>query len=158
MASIDDFNSDPLVGKQLGTCTILKELARGGMGIVFIAYQQTLKRQIALKLIPKSYFSSQVTKRFQNEAEAAAILSHPNIVPIYEIGETEEFIFFTMQLVKGEALSSILEKIDKGEGVANALIKDRELAKELKDTVTELKELLKNIKDHPKKYFKFSVF
>jgi phospholipid/cholesterol/gamma-HCH transport system substrate-binding protein len=55
-------------------------------------------------------------------------------------------------------LSSILEKIDKGEGLAGALIKDRELAKELKDTVTELKELLKNIKDHPGKYFKFSLF
>lgn len=57
-----------------------------------------------------------------------------------------------------KALLSILEKIDKGEGVAGVLIKDRELAKELKDTVTELKELLNNIKDHPKKYFKFSVF
>ncbi len=96
MASIDDFNSDPLVGKRFGTCTVLKELARGGMGIVFIAYQQTLKRQIALKLIPKNYFKPEVTKQFQREAEAAAILSHPNIVPIYEIGETDEFLFFTM--------------------------------------------------------------
>lgn len=64
MPSIDDFNSDPLIGKRLGTCTILKELDRGGMGIVFIAYQHTLKRQIASKLIPTSYFKSQVTKRF----------------------------------------------------------------------------------------------
>ena len=45
-----------------------KELDRGGMGIVFIAYQHTLKKQIALKLIPKSYFKSQVTERFQHEA------------------------------------------------------------------------------------------
>ena len=111
MPSIDDFNSDPLIGKRLGTCTILKELARGGMGIVFIAYQQTLKRQIALKLIPKSYFKSEVTERFHHEAEAAAILSHPNIVPIYEIGETEEFLFFTMQLVKGDSLARVLEKV-----------------------------------------------
>jgi len=111
MASIDDFNSDPLIGKQLGTCTIIKELARGGMGIVFIAYQQTLKRQIALKLIPKNYFKSEMTERFHHEAESAAILSHPNIVPIYEIGETEEFLFFTMQLVKGDSLGLILEKV-----------------------------------------------
>lgn len=74
MPSIHDFNSDHLIGKRLGTCTILKELARGGMGIVFIAYQQTFKRQIALKLISKNYFKSQVAERFQHEAEVAAIL------------------------------------------------------------------------------------
>jgi len=111
MASIDDFNSDPLIGKRLGTCTILKELDRGGMGIVFIAYQQTLKRQIALKLIPKCYFTASVTERFHHEAESAAILSHPNIVQVYEIGETEDYLFFTMQLVKGDSLGFILEKV-----------------------------------------------
>lgn len=111
MASIDDFNSDPLIGTRLGTCTILKELARGGMGVVFIAYQQTLKRQIALKLIPKNYFKPQMIERFHHEAESAAILSHPNIVPVYEIGETEDFLFFTMQLVKGDSLGFILEKV-----------------------------------------------
>jgi len=110
MLSIDDFQSEPLIGKQFGTCTILRELARGGMGIVFIAYQQTLKRQIALKLLPKSVLRPHAAEKFYQEAEAAAILSHPNIVPIYEIGETDEFLFFTMQLVKGDSLSLIIEK------------------------------------------------
>jgi len=55
-------------------------------------------------------------------------------------------------------ISSILERIDKGEGLAGTLIQDKELAKELKDTVAELKGLLKGIKDHPGKYFKFSLF
>ncbi len=55
-------------------------------------------------------------------------------------------------------LSSILERIDKGEGVAGALIRDEELAKELKSTIIELEGLMKDIKDHPKKYFKFSIF
>jgi len=55
-------------------------------------------------------------------------------------------------------LSSILERIDKGEGVAGAFIRDEELAQELKSTIMELKELMKDIKDHPKKYFKFSLF
>ncbi len=55
-------------------------------------------------------------------------------------------------------LSSILERIDRGEGVAGSLIRDKELARELKDTVSELKELTKDIKENPKKYFKFSVF
>lgn len=113
MASIDDFNSDPLIGKQFGTCTILKELARGGMGIVFIAYQTTLKRQIAVKLLPKRLLKPQAAERFQQEAEAAAILSHPNIIPIYEIGETNEFLFFTMQLVQGDSLSEILGRTQR---------------------------------------------
>jgi serine/threonine-protein kinase len=52
-----------------------------------------------------------MTERFYHEAESAAILSHPNIVPVYEIGETEDFLFFTMQLVKGDSLGLILEKI-----------------------------------------------
>ena len=111
MTLIENFNSDPLIGRQVGTCTILMELARGGMGIVFIAYQKTLKRQIALKLLPKSLFKPQMTGRFQREAEVAAVLSHSNIVPIYEIGEAEEFLFFTMQLVKGNSLSLILGKV-----------------------------------------------
>ncbi|MCX5884716.1 MAG: MCE family protein, partial [Proteobacteria bacterium] len=57
-----------------------------------------------------------------------------------------------------QKLSSILEKVDKGEGVAGALLKDEELARELKETIRELKELTKDIKEHPKKYFKFSMF
>jgi serine/threonine-protein kinase len=59
------------------------------MAIVFIAYQRTLKRRIAVKILPKTFLTSQTTELFQQEAEAAAILSHPNIIPIYEVGETE---------------------------------------------------------------------
>jgi phospholipid/cholesterol/gamma-HCH transport system substrate-binding protein len=55
-------------------------------------------------------------------------------------------------------IHSILEKIESGGGVAGALIQDKELARELKDTVAELKDFLKNVKEHPKKYFKFSIF
>jgi phospholipid/cholesterol/gamma-HCH transport system substrate-binding protein len=55
-------------------------------------------------------------------------------------------------------LSSILERIDRGEGVAGSLLKDKELATELKENIASLNELLKDIKEHPKKYFKFSVF
>jgi phospholipid/cholesterol/gamma-HCH transport system substrate-binding protein len=55
-------------------------------------------------------------------------------------------------------LSSILERIDKGEGVAGSLLRDKELAAELKENIASLNELLKDIKEHPMKYFKFSVF
>jgi serine/threonine-protein kinase len=109
MTSIASYKVDHLIGQQVGTSTLLKELARGGMAIVFIAYQRTLKRQIAVKILPKSLITAQAAERFQQEAEAAAILSHPNIIPVYEVGETDEFLFFTMQLVQGHALSKYMK-------------------------------------------------
>jgi serine/threonine-protein kinase len=113
MGAIANINVDHLIGKEVGTATILKELARGGMAIVFIAYQRTLKRQIALKILPKKLLTSKTAQRFQSEAESAAILSHPNIIPVYEVGETDDFLFFTMQLVQGKSLGRIIEMVRK---------------------------------------------
>ena len=113
MTSIGKLNLNHLVGKQVGTTTILKELARGGAAVVFIAYQRTLKRQIALKILPKSLLTPETAERFQHEAEAAAILSHPNIIQIYEVGETEEFLFFAMQLVQGRSLADYIKAARK---------------------------------------------
>ncbi|MFC1883413.1 serine/threonine protein kinase [Thermodesulfobacteriota bacterium] len=104
MTSIKKINLDHLVGMEVGTATLLNEIARGGMAAVFLAYQRTLKRQIAVKILPKSILSPQAPGRFQQEAEASAILQHPNIVQIYEVGETSEFLFFTMQYIKGISL------------------------------------------------------
>ena len=104
MTSIKELNFDHLIGQEVGTSTLLKELARGGMAAIFIAYQRTLKRQIAVKILPKSLLTPLAAELFQQEAESAAILSHPNIVTIYEVGEVEDFLFITMQLVKGRSL------------------------------------------------------
>ncbi|MGD9332898.1 MAG: serine/threonine-protein kinase [Desulfobacterales bacterium] len=113
MGAIAQINVDHLIGKEVGTSTILKELARGGMAVVFIAYQRTLKRQIALKVLPKKLMTPRTAQRFQSEAESAAILSHPNILPVYEVGETDEFLFFTMQLVQGKSLGRLIEMVRK---------------------------------------------
>ncbi len=113
MASISKLNLDDLIGRKVGSSTLLKEIARGGMGAVFAAYQGTLKRQIAVKILPKSLITPATAQIFQQEAEAAAILSHPNIIPIYEVGDTEEFLFFTMQLVRGQSLSYYIKKARK---------------------------------------------
>ena len=113
MTSIAKIKVDHLIGNEVGTSTILKELARGGMAIVFIAYQRTLKRQIALKILPKSLMTPKTAERFQSEAESAAILSHPNIIPVYEVGETEAFLFFTMQLVEGQSLARMISMAKK---------------------------------------------
>jgi serine/threonine-protein kinase len=113
VGAIANINVDHLIGKEVGTATILKELARGGMAIVFIAYQRTLRRQIALKILPKKLLTPKTAQRFQSEAESAAILSHPNIIPVYEVGETDDFLFFTMQLVQGKSLGRIIEMVRK---------------------------------------------
>jgi serine/threonine-protein kinase len=111
--SIGTFDSDRFIGENVGTSTILKELGRGNMAIIFVAYQRTLKRQIAVKVLPKLIVTPLMAERFQQEAEAAAILSHPNIVTIYEVGETDEFLFITMQLIKGRSLFEYMKMARK---------------------------------------------
>lgn len=113
MDSIKNIKVDHLIGEKVGTSTIMKELGRGSMAIVFIAFQQTLKRKIALKILPKSLLTSTASDRFQQEAEAAAILSHPNIIPIYEVGESDEFLFMSMQLVQGNDLYQYIRNAQK---------------------------------------------
>jgi serine/threonine-protein kinase len=113
MTSIKELNLDYLVGQEVGTATILKELARGGSAIVFIAFQRTLKRQIAVKILPKALLTAETAERFQMEAESAAILSHPNIIQIYEVGATDDFLFFAMQLVQGKSLADYLKAARK---------------------------------------------
>jgi serine/threonine-protein kinase len=113
MTSIKQLNLDHLVGRDVGTATILKELARGGSAVVFVAYQRTLKRQIAVKILPKDLLTAETADRFQMEAESAAILSHPNIIQIYEVGATDEFLFFAMQLVQGKSLADYLKAVRK---------------------------------------------
>jgi len=104
MTSIANYNADHLYGLEVGTSTIIKEIARGGMAIVFLAFQRTLKRQIAVKILPRNLLTAKSADLFQREAEAAAILSHPNIIPVYEVGQTDDFLFFTMQLVQGQTM------------------------------------------------------
>ena len=113
MTSIRELDVNHLIGKEIGTSTILSELARGGMAIIFIAYQRTLKRRIAVKILPKTLLTHQKAEQFQQEAEAAAILSHPNIIQIYDVGEVDEFIYFTMQLIQGKPLTHLLKSIKK---------------------------------------------
>jgi eukaryotic-like serine/threonine-protein kinase len=113
MSTIGKLNLDHLVGRQVGTAVLLKKLGHGAMSAVFVAYQKTLKRQIAVKILPKSLITEKNAVFFQQEAESAAILSHSNIIPVYEVGETDEFLYFTMQLVHGNELSYYIRRAQK---------------------------------------------
>ena len=113
MSTIGKLNLDHLVGQQVGTSVLLKKLGHGAMSVVFVAFQKTLKRQIAVKVLPKSMLTEKTAAFFQQEAESAAILAHPHIIPVYEVGETEEFLFFTMQLVQGNELSYYIRQTRK---------------------------------------------
>lgn len=97
--------------RNLGDFELYEELGRGGMGVVYRARQHTLHRDVAVKLILQGAQASEIEKtRFRAEVAAAAQLEHPNIVPIYEVGEADGRLYFAMKLIDGETLASRVAK------------------------------------------------
>lgn len=99
------------IGSAIGEYELKAELGRGGMGVVYEAFQASLQRTVALKMIPNAAFAAaQDLARLRAEALAAARLSHPNIVPVYEVGEHNGQPWFSMQFIRGTTLSERLMK------------------------------------------------
>ena len=87
------------------------EIGRGGMGIVYCAKDRRLKREIAVKVLPPELsFRADIRQRFLREAETAAQLNHPNIVPIYTVEERENLVYFVMAYIKGDNLGQRLQQ------------------------------------------------
>ncbi|WP_165440445.1 serine/threonine-protein kinase [Rubripirellula amarantea] len=99
----------PVIGTLVGDSLLLSEIARGAMGVVYKARQQSLDRMVAVKMVLEGGCDrDQLRQRFDNEARFAASLDHPGIVPVYEVGRWQGLPYFVMALVDGESLAERL--------------------------------------------------
>src|SRR5262249_10493024 len=98
--------------ERLGDYRILREVGRGGMGVVYEAEQESLGRHVALKVLPASaLLNPTYPERFRREAKAAARLHHTNIVPVFGTGECDGVPFYAMQFIHGEGLDRVLADV-----------------------------------------------
>lgn len=103
------FDSSSLIGNTLDDVIIIKEIGRGNKGIVCLGFQDKLKRQVAVKILPKTLITNENDLlAFEEEARTIAGLTHPNIVQIYKVGETDELFYQISQFIKGENLNTII--------------------------------------------------
>jgi len=102
--------SDP-AQRQFGNYELLELIGEGGMGVVYRARQSGLDREVAVKLLAAGPWASRdFIERFRREAQNAARMQHPNIVPIYEVGSTDDLQFFSMRLIHGGSLAELIRR------------------------------------------------
>ena len=102
---------DELTGKTIGGYRIVRELGHGGMGVVYAAIEESLDRPVALKVLAHRLCEDPTfVKRFLLEARAAARLSHPNIVPVFSVGESDGLHYYAMEMVKGVTFADYIKE------------------------------------------------
>jgi serine/threonine-protein kinase len=120
---LHDVLRQPAAAGCCGEYELLAEIARGGMGVVYQARHSRLGRVVALKMILAGQLASPAeVQRFRVEAQAAAALDHPNIVPLYEVGEHRGQPFFTMKLIEGSSLAQQLARFTQDQRAAARLL------------------------------------
>jgi hypothetical protein len=104
----------PGQSRRLGDYRILREVGRGGMGVVYEAEQVSLGRRVALKVLPHQVaHDPRALERFRREAKAAARLHHTNIVPVFEVGCEGHVAFYAMQFIQGEGLDQVIDELGR---------------------------------------------
>ncbi len=102
---------DELINKTLGQFQIVRELGRGGMAVVYEAYQPALQRRVAIKVLSRHLTHDQAfIQRFRQEAIAAANLKHPHIITIYDVGQSGDFNYIVMELLEGYPLADLVKQ------------------------------------------------
>ena len=100
--------------ERLGDFRIIREIGRGGMGVVFEAEQESLGRRVAVKVLPRQVLLDEKhLKRFEREARIAANLHHTNIVEVFGVGEQEGFHYYVMQYIEGVGLDAVIPELAK---------------------------------------------
>src|SRR5438552_47855 len=103
---------DIRAGAPLGDYRIIREIARGGMGVVYEAEQLSLARRVALKVLPfAAALDPKQLQRFRNEAQAAAHLHHNYIVPVYAVGHERGVHYYAMQYIAGQSLATMIREL-----------------------------------------------
>mgnify|MGYP003668400833 CR=1 FL=1 len=131
-ASRNDQSPSSSSGRRLGDFYLHEQIGRGGMGVVYRATQRSLKRTVAIKLLPlPSILDSRQITRFQHEAKAAGGLQHPHIVPVYAVGCERGVHYYAMQFIDGMSVDEIILKrslefqsVDQGEPLPHPVVDD----------------------------------
>lgn len=104
------------INRTLGDFRLLRELGRGGMGVVYEAEQLSLGRPVALKVLPyAALLDNRQLERFKNEARAAAMLKHPHIVSVHAVGSARSVHYYAMELIRGRSLEEVIGALRRGE-------------------------------------------
>jgi len=127
----------PEAGDYLGDFHLLRELGRGGMGAVYEAHQESLNRRVAIKILyPGLTSSKRALSRFGRETEAVARLSHPNIIPIYAVGNHDGLHYFAMRYLVGPDLAEVIDRLREARKVGKSIVMVDLLARTHPETAT----------------------
>ena len=111
-AAAAQVDEESATAKPLGDFKLIREIGRGGMGVVYEAVQLSLGRRVAVKVLPfAATLDSRHLQRFRNEAQAAAQLHHTNIVPVYAVGCERSVHYYAMQFIEGQSLAEVIRQM-----------------------------------------------